>query len=124
MPFTASVSNAAEVLDRLVAEYGNRALAAESQQGVDWKALSHAVRVGRQALELMETGVYTFPLPYADHILRIKRGEIAYQEVADEIELLLEEIEEAAQTSVLPDEPDQQWIDNYVASWYRTAVLS
>jgi hypothetical protein len=43
---------------------------AETQEGVDWKALSHAVRVGTQALELLKTGHVTFPLPNAAHVVR------------------------------------------------------
>lgn len=45
MPFTASVKNAQEIMQRTVDEYGRRALMAETQKGADWKALSHAVRV-------------------------------------------------------------------------------
>lgn len=53
MPFTSSVKNARDIVQRLVDEYGSRALQAESQQGVDWKALSHAVRVGTQAVAVL-----------------------------------------------------------------------
>ena len=62
MPFTSSIKSAHEVAQRLVDEYGERALQAERNEGIDWKALSHAVRVGREALELLETGRITFPL--------------------------------------------------------------
>jgi hypothetical protein len=55
VPLTASIKTAREILQRLVTEYGQRALQAERNEGVDWKALSHAVRVGREALELFET---------------------------------------------------------------------
>jgi len=43
-PFTASIKNACEIVRRLLDEYGYRALQAERNEGVDWKALSHAVR--------------------------------------------------------------------------------
>src|ERR1700674_2871238 len=52
MPFTASIKRAREIAERLVDEYGQRALQAERNEGIDWKALSHAVRVGREAVEL------------------------------------------------------------------------
>lgn len=52
MPFTGSIKSAREIAQRLVNEYGQRALQAERNEGIDWKALSHAVRVGREALEL------------------------------------------------------------------------
>lgn len=123
MSFTASIKMAQGVMQRLVDEYGHRALAAEKQQGVDWKALSHAVRVGHQAVELLDTGRVTFPLPNAAHILSIKKGELPYQRVAEEIETLLVEVEAAAARSMLPDEPDFAWIDDFVCAVYGEEVV-
>lgn len=123
MAFTASIGNAHGVMQRLVQEYGARALAAEKNEGVDWKALSHAVRVGFEALELLKTGYITFPLPNAQHILAIKKGELPYQAVAEEIEQLLELVEDTAQQSVLPEEPDHAWIEAFVLEHYREHVI-
>ena len=36
MPFTSSIKSAREVVQRLVEEYGERALQAERNEGVDW----------------------------------------------------------------------------------------
>lgn len=108
-------------MQRLVDEYGQRALQAESQKGIDWKALSHAVRVGHQALELLRTGNVTFPLPNAGRVLEIKKGERPYQEVSAEIERLLEDVE-AALVSPLPEQPDYEWIDEFVADVHRREV--
>ena len=123
MPFTSSIKSAREVVQRLVDEYGERALQAERNEGIDWKALSHAVRVGREALELLETGRITFPLPYAADILAIKHGVRRYEAVGEEIEQLLEAVEGAAVRSALRDEPDRDLIDDLVARAYRTSVL-
>lgn len=122
LPFTSSIKNARDIVQRLVDEYGARALQAESQQGVDWKALSHAVRVATQALEFLATGNITFPLPNAAHILAIKTGTLSYQQVSGEIEGLLERVEAAALVSPLPEAPDRQWIDDFVARTYRGEV--
>lgn len=122
LPFTASVKNARDVVKRLVDEYGQRALQAESQQGVDWKALSHAVRVGTQALEFLATAHVTFPLPNAEHILAIKTGQLPYREVSAEIESLLEQVEAASAKSSLPEHPDREWIDSFVARVYRHEI--
>lgn len=122
MPFTSSIKNAREIMQKLVAEYGHRALLAETNQGVDWKALSHAVRVGRQAIELLGTGNIRFPLAYADHILEIKTGQRDYASVADEIVELLDDVKSAAERSTLRDEPDYDWIDQFVASIHRDHV--
>jgi hypothetical protein len=115
VPYTASIKTAYEIYDRLFTEYGQRALAAEKNEGVDWKALSHAVRVGGQAIELLTTSHITFPRPDAAHLTAIKVGELPYQAVAEELEALLESVEIAASASTLPDEPDRRWIDDFVA---------
>jgi hypothetical protein len=124
MPFTASVKTAREIADGLVNEFGQRARQAERNDGVDWKALSHAVRVGREAVELLATGRITFPLPDADRIRRIKGGEIPYAAVAAEIEGLLAEVEAAAVASRLPEAPDQAFMDDLVLRAYRDQVVS
>jgi hypothetical protein len=122
MPFTSSIKSAREIAQRLVDEYGQRALQAEQNQGIDWKALSHAVRVGREALELFTTGRITFPLACANEILSIKRGELKYESVAETIEELLVQVEAAADTSGLPESPDQTFIDDLVARAYRAKI--
>lgn len=122
-PFTWTVKNAHAVYKKLFEEYGQRARAAEQNEGVDWKALSHAVRVGRQAIELLTTARITFPRVEADHLLAIKTGQLPYQQVAEEIEQLLDEVEKAATTSPLPDKPDREWIEKLVMENYRDSVL-
>jgi hypothetical protein len=123
MPFTSSIKSAREIAQRLVDEYGQRALQAEQNQGIDWKALSHAVRVGREALELFTTGRITFPLPCAEEILSIKRGELRYESVAETIEQLLVQVEAAADFSDLPEAPDQAFIDDLVVRAYRAKIM-
>lgn len=123
MPYSSSIKNAREIMQRLVDEYGHRALQAESNQGVDWKALSHAVRVGHQAIELLETAHVTFPLPNARHVLAIKLGELDYRAVADEIEELMERVVLASERSPLRDTADIEWMDDFVESVYRDAVI-
>lgn len=122
VPFTNTIKSAFELYSRVFDEYGQRALAAETGNGIDWKALSHAVRVGHEAIELMTAKHITFPLPNADHILRIKTGQVPYQAVAAEIEALLEALTAAAEVSTLPDEPDRQFIDDLVVEQYRAAA--
>jgi RNA repair pathway DNA polymerase beta family len=110
------------IFKRIHEAYGDRARLAESNEGIDWKALSHAVRVGREAIDLLNTGRISFPLPYTAHLLDIKRGKLPYAVVAHEIELLLTEVENNAKTSTLRDEPDQKFIDDLVATVYGDVV--
>jgi hypothetical protein len=95
---------------------------AEANEGVDWKALSHAIRVGTQSLEYLRTGFVTFPRPDAAHLLEIKLGNLPFAQVGEEIEGLLEEVEEAAQSSSLPDKPDAAWCEQFVFDAYRAEI--
>ena len=121
--FKNTLKEAAAIFKRVYEAYGDRARLAENNEGIDWKALSHAVRVGREALELLETHKITFPLPDAAHILEIKQGKLAYQTVAEEIELLLAKVEEASLTSTLRDSPDQAFINDLVFDTYYKKLL-
>jgi hypothetical protein len=122
-PVTVSLKDTRAIFARLLDEYGARALMAERSEGVDWKALSHAVRVGNEALELLATGYITFPLPNAAHILTIKMGELPYKAVAEEIEDLLERVEAAEKVSILPETPNHAVMDSIVRDAYRSAVM-
>lgn len=123
VPFTASVKLAAEIYTKIYNNYGDRARMAQDNEGVDWKALSHAVRVGDEAIELLSVGKVTFPLRNADHILAIKQGKITYTEVAKEIEGLLETVEAAAAQSTLPERADQKFIDTLVKTQHHNAIM-
>lgn len=122
--YTASVNMAAQVFRKVADGYGDRARLAQENEGVDWKALSHAVRVGEQAVELLTTGHITLPRPNADFLRDIKMGAFPYEAVSSKIEGLLIEVEEATRVSTLPDEPDWAFIDATVAMAYQAAVLS
>lgn len=122
MPLTQTIKSAHEVMRRIVEEYGHRALQAESNQGVDWKALSHAVRVARQAIELLRTGAVVFPRHEAAHLTAIKLGQLPYAQVAEEIDGLLPAVEREAERSTLPESADLAWIDDFVADIYRNQI--
>ena len=122
-PFTIKIIEAYKIYKKVLDEYGKRALQAEKQEGIDWKALSHAVRVGTQSIEYLSTGFVTFPRPDRQHLLDIKMGNIVYQEVAEEIEQLLEQVKEAANNSILPPEPNYEWCENYLINTYKNKII-
>lgn len=123
-PFNATLAIAHDVYKRLVDNYGQRALQAESNQGVDWKALSHAVRISEQAVELLVTGHVTFPRPNAAELLEIKTGQIPYAAVVERIDAGLAAIEEAAASSPLPEEPDHAFIRDIVLQAHGREVIA
>jgi RNA repair pathway DNA polymerase beta family len=121
--FKNTLKEAAGIYTRIYDEYGHRARLAQTNEGIDWKALSHAVRVANEAVELLMTANVTFPLVNADHILAIKRGLLSYEQVAEEIERLLLEVERASEVSTLRDNADSEFIDSLVKRVYRESVL-
>ncbi len=123
VPPTVRLGEALNIYKKLLDEYGSRALQAESNEGIDWKALSHAVRIGNQSIELLTTGHVTFPRPEAEHLLAIKTGQIDYKFVAAEIEANLEKIEYVAPQSRLQPEPDKQWCRDFVIRMHRDAIV-
>jgi hypothetical protein len=122
--FGNTLKEAAKIFSHIYEEYGHRAKLAQANEGIDWKALSHAVRVANEAVELLTTANVTFPLPNAEHILAIKKGELSYDEVAEEIEGLLLEVEKASAVSTLRDDADQDFIDYLIQRVHRESVLS
>jgi len=121
--FTNNVKHAYEIYSKIYENYGARARQAETNEGVDWKALSHAVRVGEEALELLRTGNITLPLVNAQHILEIKQGKVEYAIVAKEIETLLQKIELESAASSLPENADLQFVDDLVLQAHLDIVM-
>ena len=85
-----------EFIDRVnkaYTTYGERAKAAMNNEGVDWKALSHAIRAINQMEELLLTGSLEFPLKSAVHLLRVKSGMFSWPTVENMILEGLEKIQ-------------------------------
>lgn len=121
---TSSLGDAQRLIRGLVGEYGKRAQAAKASGGHDWKALSHAVRIGYEALELFGTGALTLPSVQAPHLLAIKRGLVSREEVTDEIGSLLSEVEKAAENSGLREQADMEFLTELVADVHFDVVTS
>ena len=101
-------------LYNIYVRYGERSHKAEQNEGIDWKAVSHAVRASDQLIELYTSGKITYPLYFAEHILNIKQGKLPYKEVSDEIEYKMEQINQLANDSNLPETPDYKFWDAFV----------
>lgn len=119
---TNNVKYIREVLEKILGEYGQRALQAEQNEGIDWKALSHAVRVNFEGQELLSTGFITFPRPERQLLLDIKLGHKEYKEVADLIEQGLAKLIELQKISTLREKPDLAWADDLVYDIYSQIV--
>lgn len=117
-----TVNAAWGVYHRVWENYGQRARDAMNNEGIDWKAMSHAVRVAGQAIELLDTGKITFPRPNARWLLDIKLGLIPYKVVSEQLEQLVAEVHAASERSQLPETSDHKLADRVVRDLYLEQV--
>jgi predicted nucleotidyltransferase len=112
---TTAVSHLVLAVQKLVSEYGERTNRA-AKEVVDYKSLSHAVRVYEQALELLDTGRLTFPRPNADYLRSVKQGLVPLEEVKARLLELDEEVlakqESSTQRRKTPElvEASEEWL--------------
>lgn len=116
-------SEMVKVLKKIKKQYGDRAKLAQTNEGVDWKAVSHAVRVCYQAIELLETGHITMPLKSAPLVTMIKQGKAPYLEVAELLESLMDDVTALKEISKLPEEPDTQWMKEFCINSYMGSYV-
>lgn len=111
------------ILTTIYDNYGDRAKQAAKDQGVDWKAISHALRVMHQGKVLLETGSLSFPLEDSarDFILSVKKGEIPFKKVQPILELWMDNLEEAERLTHLQDSIST---DEIILKYYRQEILN
>jgi hypothetical protein len=122
IPYTVTLKEMLGPYQKAFDEYGHRSLAAESNEGVDWKAVSHAVRVGEQAIELLKTGFIEFPRENAEDLLAIKKGQIDYKIVSARLEELLVEVEAESLVSILPEKPNKEAVEELLVKIYADQI--
>lgn len=119
---TVFVKMVTDSLEGLRYRYGARAELAKENNGVDWKAVSHAYRCMYEVKSLLLTGNIVFPLPDADHLVKIKRGEYNWNDINEELPAMMAEIETIAETSPLPQEPDRAFWDRFILNVYLSGA--
>lgn len=119
---TLTLAEALSIAEGVVADYGERSRRSREASGKDWKALSHALRIGYEAVELFSHGRITLPRPEAAHLLDVKMGRIHADEVGEEIVSLLADVEKAAERSGLPAKPDVAFLERLVIDVHAEAV--
>lgn len=122
MPMTVVAAEAYKVYEKVWDNYGERARQAMTNEGIDWKAMSHAVRVAEQAIELLDTKRITFPRPNARDLLEIKKGSLPYDLVSKRLERLVAEVSEASLRSQLPEQSDVALAERCVLNIYKEQI--
>jgi len=112
MTLSATTDNYVGMLQNFVKEFGERARQAETNQGIDWKAISHAFRAAFQVKDILTHGDFTYPLKQVDFLKQIKNGELHFSNVSPMLENLMVELEELSEKSLLPDTVNDEKCDN------------
>lgn len=120
---TVSVKEMKTSLFKLWEEYGDRARLAEANQGVDWKALSHALRGGYQLINIYKYGDLVYPMEQNPLILSVKTGNMPFNEVQEELEKVVQEVEILAENSHYPSSVDKKFWEDFLEEIYSEHIL-
>lgn len=118
---TACVQYVSENLMKIKEGYGQRAFAAKTNEGIDWKAVSHAFRVGYELKEILETGDLHFPLRDVEFLRDLKLGkyDFAKDNLDGRLDELLSGLEKMAEKSPLPDKVDMRFAKEWLVGLYK-----
>jgi len=112
---TCSMRQLRDIVYNFYLSYGERARLAESNSGIDWKAVSHAFRAAYQVKEILTTGEIVFPLKEAQFLRGIKSGNFDYTNyVAPKLDELMTEVEDLAAKSKLPEKVNRKFWDDFL----------
>ena len=88
------------------------------KHGLDYKFMSHTVRLLYEGLELLKTGHITFPLIQRDLLMDIKLGKMDNTSIIELIEALEQKIKDI--TINLPNKPNIEGINNLLVDIYTS----
>lgn len=112
---TTHIKHALPIVENFWKNYGARAEQAARNEGIDFKACSHALRAAYQVKSILTLGTIVFPLPEADYLRTVKQGKLHYQrEVAPELERVMDEVEALSAASTLPESVDRAYWDRFI----------
>ena len=104
-----------DAMQKIYDGYGHRAKLAETNDGVDWKAVSHALRAGFQARAIYQHGGFEYPLRETEFIMDVKTGKCDYKTVVQPaIETLVAQVNTLAKASDLPETCDREYWENWL----------
>ncbi len=116
---TITVKYAKQKIQNLIDNYGHRARKAKEAFGVDWKAISHAIRVVLEIREILTTNDLIFPLADAMYITDIKLGKYKVEDVLEYLDSNIHQVEILTSKSNLPEKVDTEYWDNFIVNLYK-----
>ena len=120
---TITVAEMKKSVYKLWDEYGERARQAEANNGIDWKALSHALRGGMQLIQIYKHGDIVYPLPESDLLKSVKGGNVPFATVQEKLEEVMGEVERLATVSRYPKEVDREFWNDFIERVYKEHVV-
>lgn len=121
---TSPVWDFRSALVRLIDKYGDR-VNGVGEKKVEWKSLSHAVRVYQQVLEVLRMGTITFPRKNVEELVAIKEGRTDLEVVKQQLRQLDAEILTHLDLTTLPkaDEAFRTRANRIFLEWLHTVYL-
>jgi hypothetical protein len=111
-----------ELIRRVEADmrrYGARAEEAERNEGLDFKALSHALRALDQMEDLLQTGKIVFPLRSRNELISVKKGEYPWREVEPRILERLEAVDALRENAPFTGTYDAGFAESCILACYE-----
>ena len=112
---TVTIQYFSEKITEMEEQFGNRARA--SAKGVDFKALSHAVRVIDEVEELIDDEFITFPLKNRVYVTSVKEGNEALEDVMNYIDQKLNVVQAKLENSSLAERSDEAFMNELLLEW-------
>jgi predicted nucleotidyltransferase len=115
-----------EQLQKPLTEYGHRANLAKENKGIDWKAISHALRATYQLYDILKFGDYEYPLRLGSFVKGVKQGKFDFLTVVQPaLDDSLNDLEELLINPEcnLPDETDKEYWNKWLMNLMKEYVL-
>jgi hypothetical protein len=112
---TCSIQQLHDIVNNFYLSYGHRAEQAAKNEGIDWKAVSHALRAAYQIRQILTENTLTFPLKEAEFLKQVKTGQLHFtNEIQPLLDKLMIEVEYLSSKSTLPEKVDRKYWDNFL----------
>lgn len=119
------VSRVLESLKKKMETYGDRALAAAKNEGIDWKAVHHATRAAYQLVDLYTKGEMILPFTgtQRNKLIAIKKGELTWDHCSGHLSELSDKVVQLAATSEFPSSVNREAVETLVLECYGMAGM-
>jgi predicted nucleotidyltransferase len=117
---TITIDEFCKRIEKEYKKYGDRARQAEKNEGIDWKAISHAMRALYQMESLIKNDHILYPLYQKNHLKEIKQGFYSFNIIEKEIINYIDKIDSMLKNSDdLHHNLDQKFVNKTILNFYH-----